>query len=61
MCLTEFDEEKFVRTMKAEGFKEGVEQNKIETAKAMLKEHLSIKTIEKCTGLSLSVIQSLTD
>lgn len=61
VCLTEFDEEKFVRTMKAEGVKEGVEQNKIETAKAMLREHLSIETIEKCTGLSFSEIQTLTE
>ena len=56
MCLTEFDEKKFVRTMKEEGYKEG----KLETAKAMLKEGLSCDLVAKCTGLSSSEITALT-
>ena len=61
MCLTEFDEEKFVRTMKAEGFKEGVEQNKIETAKAMLKDNFSFDKIAQYTGLSVDEIAALAE
>ena len=56
MCLTEFDEKKFVRTMKEEGYKEG----KLETAKAMLKDGLSVEKVALYTGLSSSEIAALT-
>ena len=68
VCLTEFDEKKFVRTMKADGYEkgradgvaEGVEKTKYETAKAMLKEGLSCDLVAKCTGLSSVEIVALT-
>ena len=56
VCLTEFDEKKFVRTMKEEGYKEG----KLETAKAMLKKGFSHQDIIDCTGLSSAEISALT-
>ena len=56
VCLTEFDEKKFVRTMKEEGYKEG----KLETAKAMLKDGVSAEKIALYTGLSASEITALT-
>ena len=46
---------------RASGITEGVERTKIEIAKAMLREHLSIETIEKCTGLSFLEILTLTE
>lgn len=43
--------------MKETGIAQGIEQNKIEVAKAMLKENISIETISKCTGLSETEIE----
>ena len=60
MCLTEFDEKKFVRTMKADGYEKGRADEKLETAKAMLKEGLSCDLVAKCTGLSSVEIVALT-
>ena len=68
VCMTEFDEKKFVRTMKADGYEEGradgvaegVEKTKYETAKAMLKKGFSRQDIIDCTGLSASAVDALT-
>ncbi len=41
------------------GREEGVKENKIETARNMLKENLDLNLIEKITGLSKSEIEKL--
>ena len=44
---------------KETGKKMGIETEKIEIAKNMLKENIDINTISKCTGLSIEEIQNL--
>ena len=55
----EEDEEKTRNTYFANGKEEGVYDEKINTAKNMLKEHLPVNTIVKCTGLSKKEIEEL--
>jgi predicted transposase/invertase (TIGR01784 family) len=42
-----------------QGIEQGINQNKLEIAKSMLKEQLSIDTIIKCTGLTKGEIEKL--
>ena len=60
VCLTEFDEKKFVRTMKADGYEKGRADEKLETAKAMLKDGMSAEKVALYTGLSSAEISALT-
>lgn len=41
------------------GVEQGIEQEKIEVAKSMLKENIDIETISKCTGLNIEAIKKL--
>ncbi len=47
------------RIARSEGKTEGIELGKIETAKKMLKDGLSVEIVNKYTGLSLNEIESL--
>ena len=51
--------EKGIKTGIETGKKMGIETEKIEIAKNLLKENVDINTISKCTGLSLEEIQNL--
>ena len=42
-----------------EGRKSGIKENKIETAKNMLKDNLDLNTISKYTGLTIKEIEAL--
>lgn len=42
-----------------EGIEHGIEHEKLETAKKMLKNNIDVNMIKKCTGLSLQTIKSL--
>lgn len=53
------DEKEIYRTGLHKGIKQGIKQEKIKTAKAMLKEKIEIELISKLTGLSLSEIEQL--
>ena len=46
------DEKNGLRSAREEGIAEGIERNRKEIAKAMLKEKMSIAQIAKITGLS---------
>ena len=46
---------------KEEGLSQGAEQTKIETAKNLLKEGLSVEQIARCTDLPLEKVQELTN
>ncbi|XCN71365.1 MAG: Rpn family recombination-promoting nuclease/putative transposase [Candidatus Electrothrix aestuarii] len=48
-----------LRTKFSEGLVEGVEKGKLETARSMKKEGISVELIQKCTGLSLDEINKL--
>ncbi|WPD24735.1 MAG: Rpn family recombination-promoting nuclease/putative transposase [Candidatus Electrothrix scaldis] len=48
-----------LRTKFSEGLEEGVEKGKLETARSMKKEGISVELIQKCTGLSLDEINKL--
>ena len=43
----------------ADGIEQGAEQTKIETAKKLLKEGLSVEQIARCTELPLEKVQEL--
>lgn len=57
--LMEYGHRLDIKDAKNEGIKQGLEQNKIDTAKKMLEEKLDISLIEKITGLSKEEIQKL--
>lgn len=59
MLFGEYDYETDIRVQRREAFEDGVEQNKIETAKNLLKERLSVEQIARCTNLSLEKVQEL--
>ena len=44
---------------KNEGLKEGIEQNKIEMVKGMIKKNIDLKTIAEIAGISLKEVQSI--
>ncbi|MCI5146883.1 MAG: Rpn family recombination-promoting nuclease/putative transposase [Candidatus Electrothrix sp. AR3] len=48
-----------LRTKFSEGLEEGLEKGKLETAKSMKEEGLSVELIQKCTNLSISQINNL--
>lgn len=62
--LSDEDEERlYINTMKEigkeEGVKEGIEQNKLEMVKKMLKENIDISTISRVSGLSEKEIKEI--
>ena len=59
MLFGEYDYETDIRVQRREAFEDGVEQNKIKTAKEALKMNLSFEQIEKLTGLSEETILQL--
>ena len=67
MLFGEYDYETDIRVQRreafedgvAEGIEQGAEQTKIETAKNLLKEGLSVEQIARCTNLSLEKVQEL--
>ena len=59
MLFGEYDYETDIRVQRREAFEDGVEQNKIKTAKEALKMNLSFEQIEKLTGLSEEKILQL--
>jgi len=59
MLFGEYDYETDIRVQRREAFEDGVEQAKIETAKNLLKEGLSVEQIARCTNLSLEKVQEL--
>ena len=65
MILEEFDEERFKRNMRAEGYEDGLadgaSQKAMEAAENLLREGISIEIISRCTGLSLEKVQELAD
>ena len=48
-----------IKEGKLEGIKEGIEKNTLETAKALLKENVSIDIISRTTGLSEEEVKKL--
>ena len=63
MLFGEYDYETDIRVQRREAFEdgvaEGVEQNKIETAKNLMKKNIPLETIAECTGLTLEKIKEL--
>ena len=59
MSLTEFDQEAYDRHRRREGFEEGVEKAKYETARNALEQGLDHALIAKITGLSIENVQAL--
>ena len=63
MLFGEYDYETDIRVQRREAFEDGVaegaEQTKIETAKNLLKEGLSVEQIARCTNLTLEKVQEL--
>jgi len=48
-----------LKEKEAKGIKEGIEKNKMEVARNLLKENIDINIISKTTGLSLEEIKNL--
>ena len=44
---------------RAEGLTQGIEQNKIENARKMIQNNISIDLVSKCTGLSLTKLEEI--
>ena len=63
MILEEFDEERFKRNMREEGYEDGLadgaSQKALEDAENFLKEGISVEIISRCTGLPLEKVQEL--
>ena len=63
MLFGEYDYETDIRVQRREAFEdgvaEGVEQNKIETAKNLIHKNIPLETIAECTGLPLEKVQEL--
>ena len=63
MLFGEYDYETDIRVQRREAFEdgvaEGVEQNKIETAKNLIHKNIPLETIAECTGLTLEKIKEL--
>ena len=59
MLFGEYDYETDIRVQRREAFEDGAEQTKIETAKNLLKEGLSVEQIARCTDLPLKKVQEL--
>ena len=58
--LSDEDEERLLKNSFIEqGIEQGIEQNKISTAKKMLEKNIDIDSIKEITGLSLDEIKEL--
>ncbi len=65
MILEEFDEERFKKNMREEGyedgFADGIQKKAVEAAENFLREGISPEIIARCTGLSLEKVQELAE
>ena len=59
MLMTEYDYDTDIAVQREEAFNEGAEQAKIETARNLLIEELSVEQIARCTGLPLEKVKEL--
>ena len=59
MLLTEYDYDTDIAVQRQEAYEDGAQQAKIETAKNMLKEGLSVEQISRCTSLTVDTIDKL--
>lgn len=59
MLFGEYDYETDIRVQRREAFEDGVEQNKIETAKNVLKNNIPVEMVVKITGLTENKVLEL--
>ena len=59
MLMTEYDYDTDIAVQREEAFNEGAEQAKIETARNLLIEELSVEQVARCTGLPLEKVKEL--
>lgn len=59
MLFGEYDYETDIRVQRREAFEDGVEQNKIETAKNALKNNIPVEMVVKITGLTENKVLEL--
>lgn len=59
MLFGEYDYETDIRVQRREAFEDGVEQNKIETAKNALKNNIPVEMFVKITGLTENKVLEL--
>ena len=57
--IIENEDEIIKNTLYEKGISQGIEQNKIESAKKMLEDNLDVNTISKYTGLSVDEIEKM--
>ena len=56
MILEEFDEERFKKNMREEGYEDGVNDKAIEDAENLLREGDSPEKVARCIGLPLEQV-----
>ncbi len=61
MILEEFNEERFKKNMREEGYEDGFADGKSEAAENFLREGISPEIIARCTGLSIEKLQELAE
>jgi predicted transposase/invertase (TIGR01784 family) len=61
MLMTEYDYDTDIAVQREEAFNEGAEQAKLETARNMLKNDISLEIVAQCTGLSLEKVKELSE
>ena len=61
MLMTEYDYDTDIAVQREEAFNEGAEQAKIETARNLLIEELSVEQVARCTGLPLEKVKELSE
>ena len=59
MILTEYDYDTDIAVQREEAYEEGAKQKAVETAKKMLCDRLSVKSVSKYTGLPLETVDQL--
>lgn len=59
MLFGEYDYETDIRVQRREAFEDGVEQNKIETAKNAIKNNIPVEMVVKITGLTENKVLEL--
>ena len=61
MCLTEFDEEKFINTLLQEGEEKGIEKGIIKSIVKMLTKGRTVEEIVEFCGYEKEFVQSVAD
>ena len=59
MILEEFDEERFKKNMREEGYEDGVNDKAMEDAENFLKADVDPETVAKCIGLPLEQVMKI--